>query len=207
LARILGYASHAHEPEWFTTAPGGAIRKVLKQVDWQAGGVDLFEINEAFAVVTMAAMVDVEMDHEQVNVNAEPAHWAPHRRHWRAHHHHAGARAAQTAAGNGALRPCASAARGHRDRTGNRLMSDSVLYGVDGRGIATVTLNRPDKHNAFDAAMLEALHRALETANADRAVRPSCSPRRQKFLQWCGPCRDARADGRQRRGNLKMRCS
>jgi len=69
LARILGYASHAHEPEWFTTAPGGAIRKVLKQVDWQAGGVDLFEINEAFAVVTMAAMVDVEMDHEQVNVN------------------------------------------------------------------------------------------------------------------------------------------
>src|SRR5262245_44889835 len=50
-------------------------------------------------------------------------------------------------------------------------MSESVLYGVDGRGVATVTLSRPDKHNAFDGPMLQALQRALETAAADRAVR------------------------------------
>jgi len=69
LARIVGYASHAQEPEWFTTAPVGAIKKVLARVDWQAKDVDLYEVNEAFAVVTMAAMRDVGIDHERVNVN------------------------------------------------------------------------------------------------------------------------------------------
>jgi acetyl-CoA C-acetyltransferase len=69
LARLLAYASHAQEPEWFTTAPVGAIRKVLKQLDWTARDVDLYEINEAFAAVTMAAMHDIEIDHARVNVN------------------------------------------------------------------------------------------------------------------------------------------
>jgi acetyl-CoA C-acetyltransferase len=69
LARLLGYASYAQEPEWFTTAPVGAIRKVLKQLNWAARDVDLYEINEAFAAVTMAAMHDLELDHARVNVN------------------------------------------------------------------------------------------------------------------------------------------
>jgi acetyl-CoA C-acetyltransferase len=69
LARILGYSSFAREPEWFTLAPVGAIQKLLRQLDWQAKDVDLFEINEAFAAVTMAAMHDLDVPHSRVNVN------------------------------------------------------------------------------------------------------------------------------------------
>jgi len=69
LARVVAHASHAHEPEWFTTAPGGAIKKVLTKAGWQAKDVDLYEINEAFAVVAMAAMHDVGIAHDKVNVN------------------------------------------------------------------------------------------------------------------------------------------
>jgi acetyl-CoA C-acetyltransferase len=69
LARILGYTSFAREPEWFTLAPVGAIQKLLTQLHWRAGEVDLYEVNEAFAVVAMAAMKDLGLDHERVNVN------------------------------------------------------------------------------------------------------------------------------------------
>jgi acetyl-CoA C-acetyltransferase len=69
LARVVAYASHAHAPEWFTTAPAGAIRRVLEKAGWTADAVDLYEINEAFAVVTMAAMRDVGLAHARVNVN------------------------------------------------------------------------------------------------------------------------------------------
>jgi acetyl-CoA C-acetyltransferase len=69
LARILGYTSFAREPEWFTLAPVGAIQKLLKQLNWQAKDVDLYEINEAFAAVPMAAMKDLSLDHAKVNVN------------------------------------------------------------------------------------------------------------------------------------------
>ena len=69
LARIVASASNAHEPEWFTTAPVGAIRKVLEKAGWNAADVDLWEVNEAFAVVTMAAMKDIGIAHEKVNVN------------------------------------------------------------------------------------------------------------------------------------------
>jgi acetyl-CoA C-acetyltransferase len=69
IARVLAYASNAHEPEWFTTAPVGAIRKVLGQLGWKPHDADLYEINEAFAVVTMAAMRDIDIDHARVNVN------------------------------------------------------------------------------------------------------------------------------------------
>ncbi len=69
LARILGYASHAQEPAWFTTAPAGAIRKVLEKLGWASREVDLYEINEAFAVVTLAAMRDLDLDASRVNVN------------------------------------------------------------------------------------------------------------------------------------------
>ncbi len=69
LARIIAHASHAHEPEWFTTAPVGAIGKVMDKAGWQAGDVDLFEINEAFACVTMAAIHDLQLDRSKVNVN------------------------------------------------------------------------------------------------------------------------------------------
>jgi acetyl-CoA C-acetyltransferase len=68
-ARLLAYASHAQEPAWFTTAPVAAIRKVLEKVGWKAEDVDLYEINEAFAVVAMAAMHDLELPHEKVNVH------------------------------------------------------------------------------------------------------------------------------------------
>jgi len=69
IARIVAQASNAHEPKWFTTAPVGAIQKVLKAADWKKEDVDLFEINEAFAVVTMIAMRDLGLPHEKVNVN------------------------------------------------------------------------------------------------------------------------------------------
>ncbi len=69
LARVVAYASHAHEPEWFTTAPAGAIERALSLAGWKPQDVDLYEINEAFAVVTMAAMRDVGLAHEQVNIH------------------------------------------------------------------------------------------------------------------------------------------
>jgi acetyl-CoA C-acetyltransferase len=69
LARIVGHGGFAHAPEWFTTAPVSATRNLLERVGWKADEVDLYEINEAFAVVTMAAMHDLKLDHERVNVN------------------------------------------------------------------------------------------------------------------------------------------
>jgi acetyl-CoA C-acetyltransferase len=69
LARVLAYATNAHEPEWFTTAPVGAIEKVLKKAGWKASDVDLFEVNEAFACVSMAAMKDIGIPHDKLNVN------------------------------------------------------------------------------------------------------------------------------------------
>ncbi|MGL5988045.1 MAG: acetyl-CoA C-acyltransferase [Burkholderiales bacterium] len=69
LARILAHATHAQDPAWFTTAPIGAMQKVLDKTGWTVGDVDLFEINEAFAVVTMAAMRDLGLSHDKVNVH------------------------------------------------------------------------------------------------------------------------------------------
>jgi len=69
LAVIVGHATHAQEPGWFTTAPVGAIEKLYKKTGWTTKDVDLFEINEAFAVVTMAAMKDHGIAHEVVNVH------------------------------------------------------------------------------------------------------------------------------------------
>lgn len=69
LAKILGHATHSQAPEWFTTAPAPAIRKLLDRVGWEVAEVDLFEINEAFAVVTMAAMHDLGLPHEKVNLH------------------------------------------------------------------------------------------------------------------------------------------
>ena len=69
LARIVGHASAAQEPQWFTTAPVAAIGKLQKQLNWSPKQVDLYEINEAFAVVTMAAIKDLGLTHEKVNVN------------------------------------------------------------------------------------------------------------------------------------------
>ena len=67
-ARIIGHASHAQEPGWFTTAPVFAIKKLMARVGWSVADVDLFEINEAFAVVAMAAMQDVGIPHAKLNV-------------------------------------------------------------------------------------------------------------------------------------------
>lgn len=69
LARIVAHATHAHEPEWFSTAPVDAISKVLKKAHWSMADVDLFEINEAFAVVTMVAMKLLQIPHDKVNVH------------------------------------------------------------------------------------------------------------------------------------------
>lgn len=69
LAVIRGHAGHAQDPAWFTTAPIFAIRKLLDRIGWSASDVDLFEINEAFAVVVMAAMRDLDLPHDKVNVN------------------------------------------------------------------------------------------------------------------------------------------
>ena len=69
LAVVVGHATHAQEPGWFTTAPVGAIRKLFERTGWSAKQVDLYEINEAFAVVTMAAMKEHGLPHDKVNVH------------------------------------------------------------------------------------------------------------------------------------------
>jgi acetyl-CoA C-acetyltransferase len=69
IARIVAQASHAHEPRWFTTAPVPAIEKVLARAGWKKSDVDLYEINEAFAVVAMIALRDLSLAHDIVNVN------------------------------------------------------------------------------------------------------------------------------------------
>lgn len=68
LARIVAHATHAQAPEWFTTAPVDAIRKVLEKAGWSVGDVDLFEVNEAFACVAMAPMKDLGIAHEKLNI-------------------------------------------------------------------------------------------------------------------------------------------
>jgi acetyl-CoA C-acetyltransferase len=69
LAAIVAHTTHAQEPAWFTTAPVAAIRKLYERTGWQAKDVDLYEINEAFAVVTLAAMREHGLPHEKVNVH------------------------------------------------------------------------------------------------------------------------------------------
>ena len=69
LATVIGHATHSQEPAWFTTAPVGALRKLFEKTGWDAKQVDLYEINEAFAVVTMAAMKEHGLPHEIVNVH------------------------------------------------------------------------------------------------------------------------------------------
>jgi len=69
VARILAQASVAQEPEWFTTAPAGAIQKVLKKAGLEMSDIDLFEINEAFSNVAMAAMKELDISHDVLNVN------------------------------------------------------------------------------------------------------------------------------------------
>ena len=69
IARIVGHTTFAQTPEWFTTAPVGAVNKLLKKIGWQVKDVDLWEINEAFAVVPMAAMTELGISHDIVNVN------------------------------------------------------------------------------------------------------------------------------------------
>jgi acetyl-CoA C-acetyltransferase len=69
LAIVRGHATHAQAPAWFTTAPIDAVKKVLDRVGWNKDEVGLFEVNEAFAVVTMAAMRDLDIPHEQMNVH------------------------------------------------------------------------------------------------------------------------------------------
>ena len=69
LARIVAHATHAQEPEWFATAPVGATQKVLAKAGWEVGDVDLWEVNEAFAVVPMALMKELGVPHDKVNVN------------------------------------------------------------------------------------------------------------------------------------------
>jgi len=69
IARIVGHATHSQEPNWFTTAPVGAIEKLYKKVGWTTKDVDLFEINEAFAAVPMAAMHEHDIPHSKVNIH------------------------------------------------------------------------------------------------------------------------------------------
>jgi acetyl-CoA C-acetyltransferase len=69
LARIVAHATHSQEPEWFTTAPVGAMHKVLEKAGWKVGDVDLFEVNEAFAVVAMAAMKELDIPRDKINVH------------------------------------------------------------------------------------------------------------------------------------------
>jgi len=69
IARIVGHAEHSQEPEWFTTAPVGAIKNLFKKTGWTSKDVDLYEVNEAFAAVTMAAMKEFDIPHDKVNIH------------------------------------------------------------------------------------------------------------------------------------------
>lgn len=69
LARIVGHATHAQQPEWFSTAPVGAVQKLFAKTGWSVKDVDLWEVNEAFAVVPMALMHELDVSHDIVNVN------------------------------------------------------------------------------------------------------------------------------------------
>ena len=69
VARILGYATNSHDPQWFTTAPIGAVQKLLKRLKLSEADIDLFEVNEAFALVAMAAMKDLDISHDRINVH------------------------------------------------------------------------------------------------------------------------------------------
>ncbi len=69
IAFIRAHATHSHEPNWFTTAPIGAIQKVLEKINWQPSDVDLFEVNEAFAVVSMAVMRELDIPHDKMNIH------------------------------------------------------------------------------------------------------------------------------------------
>lgn len=69
LARVVAHATHSQEPEWFTTAPAKAIKKVLQKAGWETDSLDAVEINEAFAAVTMGAMKELGLDHAKVNIN------------------------------------------------------------------------------------------------------------------------------------------
>ena len=114
VARLVAWASSALAPEWFTIAPVAAIAKVLTAAGWSAGDVDLFEVNEAFAVVAMAAKHDLTIDHataerQRRRLRARP----PDRRHRRAHHHHADPCAAE------ARRPARRRRAVHRRRRGH----------------------------------------------------------------------------------------
>jgi acetyl-CoA C-acetyltransferase len=68
-ARVAGYVTSSREPQWFTIAPGGALKVLLNQVGWKPDEVDLYEINEAFAVVPMASIKDLGLPEDRVNVN------------------------------------------------------------------------------------------------------------------------------------------
>ncbi len=68
-ATIIGHATHAQAPDWFTTAPVGAIKALFQKINWQVADIDLFEINEAFAVVTLAAMKELDLPHDKVNIH------------------------------------------------------------------------------------------------------------------------------------------
>ena len=94
LAEIKAHATHSQDPPWFTTAPIPAIRKLLDKVGWSVGDVDLFEINEAFAVVAMAAPRDLGIPRDRLNVNGGACALGPSdRRHRRAADRDAAARA------------------------------------------------------------------------------------------------------------------
>ncbi len=93
-ARILGYATFSREPEWFTLAPIGAIRRLMECLKLTVGDVDLFEINEAFSVVPLAAMKELGLPHEKVNVHGGARRpGTSHRRQRRPHPGHLAARA------------------------------------------------------------------------------------------------------------------
>ncbi len=119
IARIVAHSVHAQAPSWFTTAPVGAIEKVLKKAGWSANDVDLWEVNEAFAAVTMAAMTEFKLSHDIVNVHGGAVRARPSdRRQRRAHRRHAARRAAgSTARRRASPRSASAAAKRPRSRS------------------------------------------------------------------------------------------
>ena len=143
-ARILGYATYSREPEWFTLAPIGAMDRLLRMLSLKVSDVDLFEINEAFSVVPMAAMKDLGIPHEKVNVHGGAV--ALGHPDWRQRRSHAGdaAQCAQAARRSNRDRfPVHRRRRGGRHGSGTLLKPSHLLVPRPGGRSGTVIQGTP----------------------------------------------------------------
>ena len=155
LARIVAHSQHSQEPNWFTTAPVGALKNLFAKTGWKAEDVDLYEINEAFAVVTMAAMTDFKLPHDKVNVHGGATALGHLIGAWRPPDGHPGRRAAQdrrqARRGHAVHRRRRSRGDGHRDGLIPHLLSGAGFAPALKRMPLRLLPPRPQRRNDIRA--------------------------------------------------------